>query len=320
MFFGTDKEYDIRNIKKGFGSRLHIFRAKEGVIENVKTVHLPFPDQPQLYYTPDYKKALLNGKRGTQYILLDLETGKYEWVFRYVKGQPGFRGKGIVQWLDGSFYVFGYAYDKNQKKTFEGLARVDLDKINKPEMFVPVMDFEKVKKLLKLPLSHWTFAGPDLLHVASRGISDKKVREDAFILYHTDGKELKYTDTGWGLAMVAAAGKRFCYAAKRKGGVYEVVVKDLGLKKTWVPYHGALPMHYLYISSSNGGKTILSTDIDLKSEKMTLYYGHEGGDFKLKPVPSLKKVPIGALRMSDNGRWYLFLNKDGLRVGSIPEE
>jgi hypothetical protein len=316
---GMDKEEIPQNIRKGFATRLHIFHLKNGALETVRTILLPFPDIPQMAETPDFKTSLLIGKGGTQILLLDLETGKSQWVFKHKAGAPGFKCKSVVKHFEDGFYAYGYTYDKNQKKIFDGLVKIDLAKANTPGMFIPVLDYSKAKTLMKLPRRGMNFGGPDLLYLVSIGISSKQVMTDAYILYAYDGKGLKHLDSGYGFAMIASSGPRFVYGTRRKAGTYEVIVKDVKLNKTWTAYQGPRPLNYYYISRGDAGKTILACDDDMKSGKSTVYYGHEKDGYALKSIPELRNVPFGGIRMSNNGKYYLFMSKEGLFMGTVPE-
>lgn len=315
-FIGLDKVYDPKLIKKGLCSRLLIFNISGSKLKNLKEVKLPFPDIPQVFVDNLFEKAVVTGKRGTQYGLVDLVTGELKMIFQHEKGKPGFKCNGLLHFFNGNFYAFGYMYDKDQIKTFEGLAKMNLAKSGTAEMFEPILDFAKVKELTKLSWSGFIFGDPETLYISTVGLKE----DMPYYLFSTNAKELAFIDESFEFGVFAAVGKRVFYSAKTGPGTYKAVVKDLKENKTWTVYDGNKPMNYQYISQADGGKTILTCDFSFQKEVETVYYGHEKVDFKLTAIPELTDVPFGTLRISNNGLFYFFMNIDGLKIGRIPKE
>jgi hypothetical protein len=251
---------------------------------------------------------------------VDVLKRRAEPVFSYRKGYPGFRTNAVIQRFRGEWYAFGYMYDKSQKRTFRGLVRINMARKNSPEMFEPAMDFAKATKALGIPWRNFEFASPDALFITTHSVKENKVDPNAFILYHWDGAHAKVIDHGLSLGGLESVESRVFYAVRRTPAAYSLLVKDLDSKQIWRVYSGEIPYSYLYLSKGDGGRTILATIFNFDRKNMSVCYGHEAGNFALRVVPGLDKVPFGAIRLSPDGKFYAVFSPAGLVLGRVPEK
>jgi len=320
LCLGTEGVTDRNLLKKGVAYNLHAFVFDGEKLKELITIPIPFRDITQMCATNDGREVLISGERGTKFVLVDVLRKKVEPLFSYRKGQPGFRTIAIIQNFGGAYYAYGYLYDKTQKRTFKGMVRLNLAKKGTPEMFEPGLDFVKATKALTIPWKSFEFASPDTLFITTHSVKDNKVNPNAFILYHWNGSQAKVIDHGLSLGGLESIDDRVFYAVRRTPAVYSLLIKDFTTKKIWKVYSGEIPFSYLYLSKGDGGRTILTTLFNFDKKNMTVYYGHEAGNFALKVVPGLDKVPFGAIRLSPDGGFYATFSPQGVVVGRVPEK
>jgi hypothetical protein len=297
---GYEKVSDTKLKAKGLAYRVWIMEFPEGCDDNPDKVKfdevlLPITDFQQFWLATDGKTILISGNRGAKFLTIDVPSKKVTVLFDHVKGKPGFRGDPpLIQYYNGTFYVWGYFYNENDEEISRGMASLDLTKTG-ADIFKLAFS---TKELDKLKAWYVEFVSPSTAYIITR---KKGTKEDT--LSYFDNNKIKELDKSTAFMAEASAANRIVYSVNRDKGVSETFVKDAVQGKSWKLNKDNKVYTYMFISRDKGDTVIVSL-LDIKQNKMSLFYAMEKDDFKLKPLASWQNKSMCVVRLARYGKVY----------------
>jgi hypothetical protein len=300
---GIEKISDPLLIQKGFSHKFWIFDypSDEKATPSCSEVLLPINDFQQSWLSFDGKKNLVTANKGATFLLVDIPSRKVTVLFDHKKGTPGFRSSvGNIEYFDGKYYVWGYFYNEKDEKKSEGLAEVDLSKSG-PDMFRMSQSTEEIMKQ-KPWYTEWV--GPQQCFLLKR--KKQGIRDDSLI-YFDKGTSREIEKIQRILHEASAAG-RCVYtcvdpASKENNVLYAVNLVDAVSGKKWKIASSPVKYENLFIARDKGD-TILLSVVNLKANKMSIFYAMEKDNFALKPIPSLQNRQLNVMRLARYGKAY----------------
>ncbi len=312
LLVGHEPISDLKLKKQGFIHQLRLFYFGPKGFQKMRTLYLPIVRAQQSHLDEKGENLYIIGNDGADFYRLHFATKHVTRFFHRVPNRAGFRAYPLIYLEGGKFFFPGYFYDKDGYVLEHVVARLDSDPGNKSIAFTRVLADQAIRKILPGPASNWEFMPPDqAMYIVPT--ESKEGSAMALIVY--DGTRTRVLDLGVAFGGFAATRNRVLYSIKRSSGERETLLKDFILNKTWtIGGHEPYVYHYL----SHDGKTVLLAILDYKHILMTMYYGKEEDNFQLQPIPGILNVPFGTLRYSDDGKHWVFFNKDGLAYGILP--
>lgn len=316
MLLGHQKILDPKEIAKGHNYKLFIFKI-DRVAKKVtaRTVFLPFASLEQYAWSADDKTVICIGGWGTHIMAVDVATGGLRTIFKHEKGQPGFRVKPPVTWLEkGKVHMPGYFYDNQQVMTGQWIVAVDpsrsgIDALEKVLDISTLMD-----NTLGWSASIW-FSSAQGYFVS--GTENNKVRTIGLFSFTGNQDKLNLLETCKYRFDLAAVGQDRVLGVMRDAeNEGRAVIIDQVMNKRWRV--GDPKKVYLYPYMSRDGATILLSTFELASSRMSTFYAHEGDAWSLHPVPGMTNIFPGVIRFSRKGGLLVFFNKDGMHLKQVP--
>ncbi len=278
----------------------------------LSSINLPIRKFQQITYSDDTTQALLVSEYGANYYMIDIPARKVKKIASHVKGTPGFRqADPILYYVNGSFYGFGYFYDKDDvTSTDVYLVRVHPE-LKGQDMFEKCISMRDVRAALGIS-TFGAYLPPDRVIWGVRRPQDKLLE---LKLYNNGSKQL--LDAGIGFTGVVHTDTRIFYVVKKPGkkARWDAVVRDLDTNKIWHLGDGRTALAYPFICQT--GSTVAATAFDFKRKKTRTYFARRDRDFKLQPIQTLQNVPFGTFRLSPDGAWYAYYNPQAIYVDEV---
>jgi hypothetical protein len=301
---------------KGYVWVLRIIHVEptNDAITNVRSVLLPISDIQNMAISDDGKTAIIVAQYGTKILQVNVEKGTFKTIFSHEVGKPGFRSDKRLCWYhNGKFYTEGYFYDPQGYWISNDIVSLDLSHPNSIQLFQKKWDIDETQKSIGIPQVGIFVSG----HEGFWGIrSSSGSNADEIALYHIENGKAQLLDTAQSYGGWAATDHRILYAALRKDGSHDVIIKDTASGKSWNLASGSTP--YLYPYLSRDGKVAVVATMDFKNGTISFFYAKEENNFQLQPLTDLQNLPLGIFRLSPDGKRYAFENRDGLIIGNIP--
>ncbi len=310
-----EKLSDAKQKQKGNVYKLWVFEFKGKTRDDVQIseILLPCSMLQNAALSPDGKTSIVTAERGSKFIKVDIASKKATVLFEHKKGVPGFRcDSGIIQYYDNAHVgASGYFYDEKDKMTKRAVAIINPLKTGNAifELGFDSTKFEfvagdKAKYLEWCDVGKCFFVGRfekspgEWLCYMDNGKVTRLVNADSFISLSC-GKELvAYTTAKKNIDK--ATGKQ-----DQKQPLLDPVtyVRNVNAKE---PYKVSPSQKmYTYIATSKDGSTVVISDIDLKGQRVSYFYGRKEDNYKMKPIPELQKTAISQLRLAPNGKAYV---------------
>jgi hypothetical protein len=306
---GLEKVNSLKLRIKGDVWILRIFKFDTyNRILGIKSVLLPVSDIDNIAVDRKGKIAVIISQYGTEFLKVNLQSGKIKILFKHTKGKPGFRAQIFLGYRDGNFIAQGYFYDSKGYWLSNAVAKLNLSHPNSSNFFSKTWNIGKTFKQLGNVKSWWIVSGSEGFIAAQKG---EKVN-----LYHFDNGKITHLDTAKAYGGFAAANHRILYFALRPNGIRQTIIKDTLSGKTWILENSRTP--YLYPYLSENGKIAVFALLNLKLARISFFYARQTDNFKVHPLKNLQNVLLGVFRLSGNGKRYSFQNKNGLFIGSLP--
>lgn len=307
---GVEKIKDPKLKAKGQVWKVQIFGLDfTGQNAKVRSIIVPTTQLEQLAVSPDGKWALGLSDFGTRFIAINLVEASARIVFQNKANEPGFRAQPeVIWWERGKFHVPGYYYEKDQTVECDAIASVDLQG-NGLAALQKVRDISVLhRQTAGFALQQWQSSDQVYFGLVK---PDNKMHLVAAL-----GDQMLPVDAAMGYGGLAVGQDRVIYAARWDKKTTGVVLHDVAMNRKWRIGDGSKLYNYLYMSAD--GSTVLVSNIDTATQKMTTWYAHEQDNFALHPVPGIDKVTPGTIRFSPGGEVIAFYSPKGLLIEKIP--
>ena len=309
-----EKLADPKLKQKGQVYKLWIFEfttnTREGV--NIGEVILPCTMLQNAALSPDGKTAIVTAERGSKFIKVDIPTKRATVLFEHKKGIAGFRcDSGLIQYYDNNRVgASGYFYDEKDKMTMRATALIDPDKkgnaifklgfnstafeyeIGDKSKYIEWYDADKCFFVGKFQTKGKQEKGEWLCHM-SGGKIKKLVNADMFLSMAC----------GKGVIVYTSAKNNTDKKAQLKYANPETFVYEIDKEKaTKISPTNDM---YGYIATAKNGSAAIISLYDLKTQRVSYFYGNKESNFKMSPIPELQKTPMSQLRLCYNGAAYV---------------
>ncbi|GMU55978.1 MAG: hypothetical protein AMXMBFR33_51240 [Candidatus Xenobia bacterium] len=278
----------------------------EGAVRAMESIEVNVPSIEALALTPDDKTAVIATLTGATFMRVPLDGGPITPIMEHKRGQPGFRGNpSYLRPITGDILTMGYFYDKDDFSGDNLLATLNAGATGQ-DAFTPGGDIQKLEKDIPgFYASNYT--GPRSGYLAARQGTRSQ-------LYWWDGQTPRVVDEGDKLSSFWASQDRVCYTIHRTTGSHAMFYDATRGQQVELGKGG----NFAYPFLSDDGRAAVVCQLDLAQAKMDVLCAKENDSWKLKPVPSLQKVKMGAIRVSPNGRFMAFYNGDFLQFVELP--
>lgn len=292
--------------KQGKINRLWLLEyGVEGTLREVRNVSIDIPSVEALALTPDDRAAVVAGQSGATFLKVPLDGAPVTDIMRHQHGVPGFRGNpSYLRSIQGDILTVGYFYDDRDFSGDTILATLNSNSQGQAA-FTRGANIQQAEK--NLPGYYAAnYTGPSSGFMAAR-------MQGQYQLWWWDGASPRKVDEGDKLGSFWAAGQRVCYTIHRTEGSQAMLYDAATDKSTVLGAKGSFAYPFL----SDDGRTAVVCQLDLSQGRMDVYYAKESDSWQLKPVSSLQKVKMGAIRLSPNGRFLAFYNSDFLHFTEL---
>lgn len=307
---------DFEQRKKGFVYALRIFRLKKDKTFEIQSIPLPITFLVGVALTNNDKTAVVVGDYGAKIVKVNLTTSEVSTIFQYEKGKPGFRTETlVVSWQD-RVYLSGYFYDREQFWQGDYIVELVVPEKKEEAQFIKKTSLTSIYERLKLqPRIMQVISGDSVYFAFLPKVQDKKNPPPMQLVgFHRN--EMVEVDKALGIGNFAGTPDRIYCSIRRSPKSWDTYIKNLQTGKKW-PL-GDKDVSYTYPFISEDGKTVVFCTVDVVGQKMTAYYAQEKDGYKTKLL--LKEVPIGPMKLSRDGKAYMYMSKDGVQVDFIPED
>jgi hypothetical protein len=313
-FVLQDASVTVEEIQAGNGRILWSVMAQDNALR-LLGIPLPVTSMQQVVFL-DEDRVLVAGNNGAKLLRVDLANGERCVLLEPVAGQPGFRAGPRASRFQGLVYTEGYFHDALQRMSRSSIARYEESGGASMLVHAATLDalYASVASMFG-SLRADLIVGPELAYFlvqqpGAAGHSLVAFRQGEFLL----------VDQAVLPGGIAASGDRVVYF--RIGRESPLAVsKDLATGEQCSLDVG----DYTYPYLEDQGRLAVLSRIDWANGRMDFLAaelsGGGGGGAGLSPpklVPILRGVGIGALRVSEDGRSFVYLGASGLRPGSVP--
>jgi hypothetical protein len=128
-------------------------------------------------------------------------------------------------------------------------------------------------------------------------------------------RQIATIDQGYMLMIFVGTEDKVFYTViyDEKPGTLKHFVRDIKSDKVWKVGKDNDPFTYPFLSEK--GDILVVVSINTQFKTMNAYCGKDKDNYHL--VKFLHNFPIGAMKLSPNGKVYLVMTPEGIRVGDI---
>ena len=304
-FILEDRTPNANDIAAGFARRLWVIE-KDGANLSAMCVAVPVATVRQLVGDTD-ESLFVVGNGGAKIIRMDVKTGRYTVLMEPVPQVPGFRAADLARRHSGDVYMTGYLYNEFQEAENDSIVRVN-GSAAEGYCFEAVANVEAIRDMVRREgiLAEEYMVSGDL------GFFVVKTASAVWTLVAYHKGVVSTIDHDVSLRGLAASGSRLLYFKQRPSGSdveAEVIVYDVCSGERFVLGTG----DYCYPYLEGDGSVAVVSSVDWSAGTMTFLSAEVSAGAVLQPM--LTTNGIGALRVSDDGRWFGYLGPDGLKLG-----
>lgn len=306
-FFATERIYDVKKIARGNAYDLIIFRFKDKKLQTIDRIPLNIYHLVNVAYDGARHRVFIVGDHGNKIIRIDPQNNKQKVEFEFKKGKEGFKAGPFVFCHDSKLYATGWFYDQQQNWLGDYVARIAFTKQGVRFQRKASLDY-----LFKYRFSDRGtvrtnyYVSGDLFYFSLIDQVDKKT-----YLMELRNKKLTPVDSAHIISTFTATDERIFYITRDADGHYHHYLKNF---KTGEKYKiGNKGDRFTYPFLEKDRLVVLKTDLQRKT--FNAYIGVEKDRYLL--LRFLKNETLGAMKISQNGKYYLFMGIDGIQIGEL---
>lgn len=287
------------------------FRA-DGSLSEQRHWPLPIPRPNQVALTPDEKGAVIMAREGSSFWHLDFASGKLNEFVQPGLGKTRFISEPRVMWTEqGKLWTVGNPLSKDGVKGPETMAVLNPYAKGDDALQISDVNLDEALRLLK----RWKmqrFVSPTTGFMA--GLLDGKLKACFWKagVGLTPYAEFRDITSAW------TTGDWEIMVGIVPDGKSQGFIHDGQGNKTWTLPAVDAKEPYDYPFISEGGEVITVVTGARDGRMMTVHYGRKADNFQLKPVPGMTKVPVGMLRLSQDGSRLVYRNSTGIVLVEVP--
>ena len=315
MALASHKETDPKEIKKGRNNWLHIFQVNWATKKVTHSaVPLPMPTLQTYAFAPDGKTIVCVGQQGTWVMGVDIATKTVRTLFKHQSGKPGFRITPPVLWVEkGKLLTEGYFCDENLMAMGDYVVSIN-PAAEGLACFDKVADITRINERIKMHTGANRYSSNQIYF----GLKEANLDIYLYASLNNDDKNLMFLDRGKHINSIATGRDRVLYSMRMADESSRTRIRDVGSGKTWNIGDGKTNYTYLYMTRD--AAEILVCLLDLPHRNMSVWFGHEDDEYRLKPVPGMTDILPGTIRMSHAGGFMTFFSEKGLCFRRIPKK
>ncbi|BBM88133.1 hypothetical protein [Candidatus Uabimicrobium amorphum] len=306
-FFATERVYDVKKIARGNAYDLIIFRFKDKKLETIDRIPLKIYHLVNVAYDSDRHRIFIVGNRGNKIIRVDPRNNRKKVEFEYQQGQKGFKAGPFVFCHKSKLYATGWFYDEEQNWLGDYVARIAFTKKGVRFQRKASLDY-----LFKYRFSNRGtvrtnfYVSGDLFYFSLIDQVEKKT-----FLMELRNKKLTPVDKEHIISTFAATDERIFYITRDADGHYHHFLKNFTTGEKYTI--GRENDRFTYPFLVKDRLVVLKTD--LKRKTFNAYVGIEKDRYLLQRF--IKNETLGAMKISQNAKYYLFMGIDGITIGTL---
>lgn len=313
-FVACERITNIKRKSEGYTRTLRVIRFKDKKLDKIDTIDIPVTDW--------INGAVGNGKRkdevfiigdyGNKILKVDLNTKQIQTLLQYEKSKPGFKAGPFLLCHKGDFYATGWAYD--QEQICEGDYIVKLQEDKKGQIKLTPATVGSVGVKLDSIYQEQEGYGKVYFYISGTRFlynwiypKEKTTR----LKLYSKGEETQVIDSGYMLVIFIGTENKVFYSVikEAKGPLRHYLVDTKNGKRQQV---GKDDDPFTYPFLSDKGDVLVVVALENQYQKVTAYVGKEKDGYALKKF--LHRVDPGAMKLSGDGRTFLLMHKNGLRI------
>ncbi|WP_372371513.1 hypothetical protein [Candidatus Uabimicrobium sp. HlEnr_7] len=306
-FMATERVYDVKKVAKGNAYDMLIFRFNNKKLVKVDRIHLKLYQLVNVAYDNIKHRIYVVGNRGNKIIKIDALSGAQKTIFQYQKGNPGFKMGPFVICHDSKLYATGWFYDKDQNWLGDYIARIRFTKKGVRFKRIASLDYLFRYAYTSRGTVHTNYyVSGNLFYFSLIDQIDKKTH-----LMEFRNKKVTTIDSAHILSTFAANDQRIFYITKNKKNQYSHYLKNFVTGEKYKI--GADGDRFTYPFMVKDRLVVLKTNI--KQKTFNAYVGIEKERYLL--MRFLKNETLGAMKISEDAKYYLFMSVDGMKIGTL---
>lgn len=311
------KRFQPKRGEKAFNTFYIVPVSSTGKVGEIRAFPLPgIGAIGQEVFTPDSKYLLFTLLDGSKLVKMNCENGELTTIMEHVEGKPGFViYPQIMRLSEGKIMTMGYHYNSEDFVGPQAVANIDPDKTGL-EAFdnCQLVDHFQQAIFMRRPYEQYREGHPSL---DTGYICGYDLNNTYCEIFSWDGERgtIKQVEDCKGFEDAVSGGTSFAYSVQDKDGTYRLCVYNIKTDEKVVIASG-LENPYLYTMISDDGNTVTFIEKTGEAERYyTCYYARADEGWEVKPIEGLeKRVHIGRIRISGDGKFMILHSDDGLRI------